>query len=158
MTSASNCQSGFTAVELLVTLFVAAAFIVSGYQLFNIVINDGSDTRAESRAANTAYDYLRRYADTATDPCVAASPVVNQSISVNQLQNVRISVNITCPQPSAPSLSKIEAVISYGSPTVTIRHATFIDKSRGTSFVPGADNEFIAHHLLRATTKEALLG
>ena len=37
--------AGFTAVELLVTLFVAAAFLLAGYQLFNFVIRDGSKNR-----------------------------------------------------------------------------------------------------------------
>ena len=66
-------QSGFTAVELLITLFVAAAFIVAGYQLFNIVMKDGGETRAESRAGNVAYDYLRRYTDAATNPCTPST-------------------------------------------------------------------------------------
>ena len=39
MIHARPSNAGFTAVELLITLFVAAAFIIAGYQLFNIVIN-----------------------------------------------------------------------------------------------------------------------
>jgi len=66
-------DSGFTAVELLITLFVAAAFLIAAYQLFNLVVKDGGSTRAESRAANVAYDYLRQYAASSPAPPQARS-------------------------------------------------------------------------------------
>lgn len=125
--------AGFSAVELLITLFVAAAFLVAGYQLFNAVITDGGDTRAESRAGNIAYEYLRTYSDSAANPCVALTPLVQSPVTVEGLSNATISVTITCPVKDAPSISNVEARITYNTPEKTVRHATYVDKSRGAS-------------------------
>lgn len=151
-------QSGFTAVELLVTLFVAAAFIIGGYQLFNVVIKDGGETRSESRAANVAYDYLRRYSDSATNPCAEASPVSNQSITVAQLTNVQVSVDITCPQVDAPTLSKVEAFVSFGSPVTTVRYATYVDKSKGASPAVEVTDGLVARYLMNGNGKAQVGG
>lgn len=126
-------KAGFTAVELLVTLFVAAAFLIAGYQLFNVVIKDGGDTRAQSAAANVAYNYLRQYSDSATNPCTPSSPLTNQSINTDGLSNVQVTVTIQCTQSDAPSLSRIEAVVSYNNPQQSVRYATYVDKSKGAS-------------------------
>lgn len=48
-------QSGFSAVELLVSLFVAAMFLSAGYQLYSIVIKNGGETRAQSTASSIAF-------------------------------------------------------------------------------------------------------
>ncbi len=158
MIRSRNTQPGFTAVELLVTLFVAAMFIVGGYQLFNVVIKDGGDTRSESRAANVAYDYLRRYSDSATNPCTPISPIANQPITVAQLTNVRISVDITCPQVDAPTLSKVETLVSYGSPVTTLRYATYVDKSKGASPSVDVTDGLVARYLLNGNGKAQVGG
>jgi prepilin-type N-terminal cleavage/methylation domain-containing protein len=148
MMKRTSQQQGFTAVELLITLFVAAAFLVAGYQLFNIVIKDGGDTRAESRASNVAYDYLRRYTNVATNPCSASSPLVNQNIDVTDLVGVTVTISITCPQPDATSLSKVESIITYGNPANTVRYATYIDRSKGASPYNDVTDGLIARYLL----------
>lgn len=139
-----NKSAGFSAIELLITLFVAAAFLVAGYQLFNAVINDGGETRAESQAGNEAYKYLRTYADSAENPCRDATPLVQSGITVEGLSNVTVSVNITCPMADAPSVSRVEAIINYNNPTKTVRHATLVDKSKGASPVPEITNGLIS--------------
>ena len=139
-----NKQQGFTAVELLVTLFVAAAFLIAGYQLFNVVITDGGETRAESRASNVAYDYLRRYSNSATNPCTPSSPLTSQAITIPDIADAQASIAITCPQDDAPSLSKVEAIITYGSPATSVRYATYIDKSKGASPVADVTNGLVA--------------
>lgn len=144
----TKSQQGFTAVELLITLFVAAAFIVAGYQLFNIVIKDGGDTRAESRASNIAYDYLRRYSNSATNPCSVQSPVSSQAINVTDLVDVKVSIAITCPQADAPTLSKVESIITYGNPSFTVRYATYVDKSKGATPYADVTNGLVARYLL----------
>lgn len=126
-------QSGFTAVELLITLFVAAAFLIAGFQLFNVVIRDGGNARAESRAGNVAYDYLRRYASQTTNPCRAAIPVNGESVDVSGLSNVKMSILISCPPYSTTNLSRIEAVIQYNNPQQTVRYATYATGSQTPS-------------------------
>ena len=126
-------QSGFTAVELLITLFVAAAFLIASYQLFNLVIKDGGATRAESRAANIAYDYLRQYAASSTTiPCTASQPLTDAPITVEGLASTTISIDITCLPDTIDSLSKVEAIISYNNPVQTIKYATYTS-STGSS-------------------------
>ncbi len=123
-------QAGFTAVELLITLFVAAAFLIAGYQLFNVVIKDGGQARAESRAGNVAYDYLRRYAANATNPCSTQYPLTNSAIQVDGLDSVTITVQISCPGYSITSLSKVDAVIKYNNnPQITTSYSTYVNGS-----------------------------
>ena len=121
-------QSGFTAVELLITLFVAAAFLIAGYQLFNLIIRDGGATRAESRAANIAYDYMRKYANTSTTvPCVASTPLTNSPISIDGLSNVTVSVTVSCLPDADTSLSKVDVALSYNSPSQTVEYSTYVN-------------------------------
>lgn len=126
--SRQTAQSGFTAIELLVTLFIAAAFLIAGYQLFTLVVRDGGQTRAESKAGNIAYDYLRRYAPSATNPCSSVTPLNNSPITVDGLVDARITVSLSCANSSTTTLSKIEAVITYNNPTETVRYATYVNR------------------------------
>lgn len=141
-------SQGFTAVELLITLFVAAAFLVGGYQLFNVIIKDSGEARAEASASNVAYDYLRRYSDSVSNPCAAGSPLTNQSVSLDGLADLQasVSVTVTCPQKDAPSISQVEATLTYGTGAEarTVRQATFVDKSRGASSQVEVTNGLIA--------------
>jgi Tfp pilus assembly protein PilE len=117
--------SGFTAVELLVTLFVAAAFLMAGYQLYGLVIKDGGETRAQSLVGNVAYDYLQRYKSTVTNPCIASTPLVNQPITITGVSNATISITISCPYTSNTSLSKIMVTVNYNNPQQVINEATY---------------------------------
>lgn len=119
-------QSGFTVVELLITLFVAVAFVVSGYQLYNAIIKDGGKTRGESRASNVAYDYLRRYSTTTSSPCAASTPLNNSAISVSGISSVTVTVAITCPYAATTSISKVEVTVLYNNPQQTVRYATYV--------------------------------
>lgn len=120
-----NRQSGFTAVELLITLFVAAAFLIAAYQLFNVVIRDGGLARGETRAGNVAYDYLRRYAGVTTNPCTASTPLSNYGINVSGLTNTAVTVAVTCPYSATTTMSKIEATITYNNPQETVTYSTY---------------------------------
>lgn len=114
---------GFTVVELLITLFVAVAFLVSGYQLFNAVIKDGGQTRSESKASNTAYDYLRRYSSVVTNPCVSSTPVNDEAITVAGLGAATARVDVSCPYTSNPSVSKVDVTITYSNGK-TVKYTT----------------------------------
>lgn len=131
----SSSTAGFTAVELLITLFVAAAFLAAGYQLFNLVIVDGGNTRAESAAGNIAYDYLRRYSDSATNPCTPSMPVSTTPVTIEGTKDATVTVSISCPQFDTPSVSKVESIIQYGigAESNTVKFATYVDKSRGAT-------------------------
>lgn len=129
-------QTGFTTVELLVTLFIAAAFLMSGYQLYSMIIKDGGETRAQANASNKAYDYIQLYK---SDPIVVQKPdcienldVLTGSgeetfseITIPNLTNVTANIKVTCPYPDAPLLSKITVTIRYGTPQQEVVTATY---------------------------------
>lgn len=138
-------QNGFTAVELLITLFIAGIFLIAGYQLFNVVIKDGGDARAESRAGNIAYTYMRQYSNSATNPCTPQTPASNAAVTENTdgLTNAKVSIVITCPLSDAPTISKVESIITYNNPQKTARFSTFVDKSKGASPNPDITNGLV---------------
>jgi len=151
-----HTQSGFTAVELLITLFVAAAFLVAGYQLFNVVIRDGGQTRAESRAANIAYDYMRKYTSTAvTVPCTESTPLTDEVVAVEGLTNVNISITITCLPDAVNSLSKVEAMVSYNTPQQTVTYATYTN-SAGASGTADVTNGLVAWWKMNSDTNNSI--
>jgi Tfp pilus assembly protein PilE len=117
---------GFTAVELLVTLFVAAAFLLAGYQLYLLIIKDGGESRMQARASNVAYDYLQRYKPAVTVPCSTSTPLSNQSITVANLSNVTVTVQITCPYGTTAAVSKVIVNLNYNNPQQTISNATYV--------------------------------
>lgn len=120
-------DNGFTAVELLITLFIAAAFLVSGYQLYNVVIKDGGEIRLAAKANNLAYEYMKKYASTsATNPCTVQTPANNIAISVEDMANVSLSIYISCPYGTDSAISKVESVIKYGNPQTQVRQATYV--------------------------------
>lgn len=121
-------ESGFTIVELIITLFVAVAFLVSGYQLYNVIIKDGGQARAQSRASNVAYDYMRRYSASAAFPCTPSTPLNNSSITVSGLSAVAVTVAITCPQPSLTSLSEVSVTVTYNNPVQTMVYSTYVKR------------------------------
>ena len=130
-------ESAFTAVELLVTLFVAAAFLVAGYQLFSVVVREGGATRAEAKAANYAYELLRRYSTYADAPCTTQTPLNNSTATVDGLVNVRTTVTITCPTINSSSVSKIEAIVRYNDPQQTVRYGTYVSAAENSSLMNG---------------------
>ena len=127
-------QSGFTAVELLITLFVAAAFLIASYQLFNLIIKDSGAARSESRAGNVAYDYMRRYVGWATSPCTTQNPLTNSAVVTDGLADTTVSVDITCPVAyTVSTVSKIEVTVKYNTPQQTVKYATFTIGAAPTS-------------------------
>ena len=120
-------NEGFTTVELLITLFIAVAFLMSGYQLYDMIIKNGGETRAQANVSNKAYDYIQLYK---SDPaiiqtiCVPKPDVLtNQateifsSIIIPNIANPTANIKVECPYPTTPSLSKITVRIKYGNET-----------------------------------------
>lgn len=119
-------EQGFSAVELLITFFIAAAFVGVGYQLYTIVVKEGSDSRLQSRASNVAYKNLRRYAAQVTAPCTTVSPSPIPTIGANDgLGNATIAVAITCPFGTGSTTSKVTVTIKYGAPQKEVVHALY---------------------------------
>lgn len=122
-------DAGFSAVELLITLFVAAAFVGTGYQLYGVIINSGAAARIRASADNVAYDFLRSDSSQATAPCTPQSPSPPTiPTSANLPSGAAAAVSITCPYGGSSMTSKVEVTITYGSPQQEVVHAVYVSK------------------------------
>lgn len=132
-------QEGFTVIELLITLFIAVAFLVSGWQLYSLIIRDGGNSRMQARASNVAYEYIRKYSSTAQTPCKQQSPLTASPITVDGLGNATVSVAVTCPNANTSAISKVTVTVSYSaaSGTETVSESTFINATSGKTLESG---------------------
>lgn len=123
-------QSGFSAVELLISLFIAVAFIGAGYQLYALIVKDGGEARLRARADNIAYENLRTYAPQATSPCTAVTPTPTPTLPLSTgptgLPDASITVTFSCPYGTSDRTSKLSVRIQYGTPQKEVIHASFI--------------------------------
>lgn len=122
-------EGGFSAVELMVTLFVAALFILSGLQLYGVVVTRLTETRQLSEASNIGYEVLRNegseYKPSSVTPCTAsATPTaVNRPSS---LPDLAISIERCKPFADAETIVEVRVKVSYGTPKQEVVHATYI--------------------------------
>lgn len=109
-------EQGFSAIELLITLFVAAAFLATGYQLYYTVIESSGQTRLRAIANNIAYDKLRFYAAKATNPCTAiTNATLAPTIPANSgLGSPTITAALTCPFGTSSTVTQVDIQIGYG--------------------------------------------
>ena len=132
-------DGGFTTVELLVTLFIAAAFLMSGYQLYSMIIRDGGEARARAKASNVAYEYLQKEKavinDTKPSECddgqlrteFIYSQANNNTIEVDSLSNVEIKINNQCAYDKAvnDTIIRTTVPIKYNTPQQSLTEATY---------------------------------
>src|SRR4051812_29851872 len=122
-----NTQAGFSAVELLITLFIAAAFIGTGAQLYSVIIQNSDEARMRAKASNIAYDNVRRYSASTTSPCSVVAPSPTPSIPTDSgLTNASITVTISCPYGAGMVTSKVEAKVLFGTPQQEAVHAIYV--------------------------------
>lgn len=124
-------DEGFSAVELLITLFIAAIFIISGYQLWSEVQSSGAASDQQARASNAGYEYLRRYTSQ-PQTCAVSTPVNNVALSVTGLPGATVTVKITCPygtSSTTPAVKLITSTVSYGSTgnQGSVSHAVYVN-------------------------------
>jgi Tfp pilus assembly protein PilE len=120
-------QPGFSAVELLITLFVGAAFIATGYQVYSLIIQNSGDARVRAKASSIAYDTLRTYSPQATTPCSVVTPTPTPTIPANSgLSHATIAVSISCPYGTQSPTSKVQVTLTFSDPQQEIVHATYV--------------------------------
>jgi hypothetical protein len=135
-------ELGFTAVEVLITLFIAAVFIIAGYALYGVVIKDNGSTRAQTVASDLAYNYMRQYSASATKPCTVPSGFpLTLTPTVTGLSNVSVTVSIDCPYSGYPttngtsgyvplatqqSVSEILVTVNYNNPVQSLSNAVYV--------------------------------
>lgn len=117
---------GFTAVELLVTLFVAALALAAGYQLYSAVIKEDGNSRTEAAVGIRATEKVRSNLNGATTPCTPSTPVSNVSSYLRDIGPIKTTVAISCPNLNLPNLSQITTTILYGAPEKTVVRSSYI--------------------------------
>lgn len=121
-------QRGFSAVELMISMFIAVAFIASGYQLYSVIIKDGAEANYRSQASNIAYSYLRTYSAQVTGVCTAKSDttIAMTADQRSTLPNgARATYSFACPY-SGTNVWKVTSKITYGTPTQEVVHALYV--------------------------------
>lgn len=117
--------SGFTAVEVLVTLFIIGFLLAAGYQAYGLVTNDSYDARLRSEASNIAYEAMRRIAGNAATPCAAQTPATSIPESSTLPSPRTIAASISCPQGTTSAISLVTITITYGPSNETVTHAVY---------------------------------
>lgn len=129
-------EAGFTAVELLITLFIAAVFLFAGYQLYVQVMRDAADADKTARVSNIVQERLREQLTTVSgqypNGCVAASAsTLNESQTIQGIGTLSLTIVTRCPiapaTGSATDLFQATVTGSYndGGQTRTIQHSSY---------------------------------
>lgn len=116
-------EHGFTAVELLITLFIAAIFLFAGYAMYTTVTTYSANSRHRAQADRIAYDYLQRYQATVATTCAPSTPVDSASLASDPnavgLYNPTITVTLKCPLTGVSSVTELTARVTYIEGSVT---------------------------------------
>lgn len=117
-------QKGFSAAELLIAIFVGAAFILTGYQLYGIITSTSAAARNQAIASNIAYANLRLYAGNVGNSCGAASitPIAMPSSASLPKPN-SMYASITCPYGNSSPISEVAIFLYYGTNNEVVEHA-----------------------------------
>lgn len=134
MISLRPTQEGFTAVELLITLFIAATFLFAGYQLYIQVTRDGKIAGTTAKISNLAYEKMRSNVTTVSADypggCVSASQSTTTSTQeVPGVGNVSFVTTISCPYGTATAadlfLVRVKATYTLYNEQKELEHATY---------------------------------
>ena len=125
-TTSTDPESGFTAVELLVTLIIASMFLFAGYQLYTQVQRDGADANQIAILSGKVNARLQETARSMPGTC-AASDVTTPNVNETGIGAVSYRTIVSCPNsPTLTNLKLISTEASYGTnPVKKVKHATY---------------------------------
>lgn len=139
---------GFSTIELLVALFVAAVFIGAFYQVFTVIDQNNTETRWRAAASDLAYNNMRLYptvsavvaaieANSETFDCSGTTDgwTIIDEEDTEPVAGIPgpITQTVTVDTPYAPencSVVKVESRVQYGTDSLDssreVIHATFV--------------------------------
>lgn len=128
-----NKSSGFTIVELIITIIVGMLLLTSIYQFYNYILTDSAESRTRAIASNLAYRYLREAAGSIPATCtstasvtdVATHPAGTDLPPPASAPAIRTTTKCATNSPSSVSIVTVE--VRYGDPVTTISHATYAE-------------------------------
>lgn len=126
-----RADNGFSAVELLITLFIGSIFLFAGYQLSAQVSKDGADTTKTATISNLVYDKLRKIRfDDLQGTCDTSSPPSSPANTTQTVAgfkgNVTFQTVYECPFDDI-GVYKVTVSATYndGVATRTLSHAMY---------------------------------
>ncbi len=122
-------NQGFSTVELLISLFIAAAFIAAGFQLFSVVMQDSNSARLRATAARYINTTLQERAHAVNSPCNNPLPApASISIPTAELPQAAATVTYSCPYGNSSKTTRIRVVVTYGTPVETVQGSVDVKK------------------------------
>ncbi len=117
-------ESGFTAVELLITLIIASLFLFAGYQLYTQVMRDGTASSKMAILSNLLRERMRSTAAGLPATCAASGPTT-QTQTVAGVGSVTYSTTVSCPLATElPTLKLIRVDATYDD-NKKVSHAVY---------------------------------
>lgn len=121
-------KRGFTTVELLISLFVAAAFIATAFQLYSVIMNDSNEARLRAKAAGTANTLIQQRVNSTNNPCSPTPATTNVPIPTADLPQASAEVIYSCPYGPSSKTTRVSVVVSYSTPTKQIERSLDVTK------------------------------
>lgn len=109
-------SKGFSSVELLITLFIGAAFILAGYQLFLSVMNRGVHSRTHAVTSMAAFTEVKRFLNNAEyDPVIECDSLPGPASYYHPYGGYSIAYVRTYSCPSSVSLPELRKITIKGT-------------------------------------------
>ena len=113
MNRSTNKDSGFSAIELLISIVVAVVLLGGGYQLYTTAMRSSASAKTRFMANNIANEFLRKYESRVNKPCVAITENPPITPDMVQLPGATVQAQITCPNSNTPDINKITIDVGY---------------------------------------------
>lgn len=135
-------SAGFTIVELLITIIVAALFVTMFYQMFVVLVQMNADARRNTQASDLAYSNMRRYPTVVSTglACVDSTTITSlipaggsptTAIDPVYPELGPVAEQVTAQFPYGCSVNynliKLVSTVKYNNGTATLSHATYIN-------------------------------
>lgn len=136
----TNKQHGFTAIELLISLFVAATLVIGFYQLFNVIDHGNAIAKNNVTANNLALSNLNKYPYIPSDMPINCEASKTDTIPTTSddskklpgtvTQKVTLSYPRTTPcDDTNKNVVRVVSSVTYGPATdrITVQQVTFVN-------------------------------
>ena len=127
----SSTDRGFTIVEMIVTVLVAAMMVGIFYQLFVSIVQAGAAARKDAAAHDVVSALIKRYPTTYSVSgdvnCVADTEVTTTNGTSSEIGAYTETLSATCPYTSSPSITKITGVVTYNNGASSVTQAAYVN-------------------------------
>lgn len=129
----ANNERGFTVIEMLVTVVVAAIFAFMFYQLFISSTKLNDTARRDAIASEIAYSNLKKYPTAASvtglAACATPSPTNTESVTNTYDDIGQVTETIVSSYPFAcdnPDILKVESSVSYKGGANKVSYVAYV--------------------------------